>query len=342
MSRAFALIRGMLVLTALYSPALYAQFEDSVQVVPKEVSKPTQKPPPDKSRQGRDSAEAERKAQKAMARLEAAEKELAALKAQQQREREAVDRRTRSEADYPAGRQFRDCPSCPEMVVIPSGSFDMGSPDHGGSDEGPVRRVTHPKRFALGRFEVTFVEYDQCVSEGGCGHRPDEWGWGRENRPVINVNWDDAQAYVKWLSGKTGKPYRLPSEAEWEYAARAGSTARYPWGDEIGSNRANCDGCGSEWERKQTAPVGRFAANRYGLHDTVGNVFEWVEDCWNGSYGGAPADGSAWRKGECGQRMVRGGSWFYGPYMARSANRLRFDTGDRSSFLGFRVARTLF
>jgi len=310
MSRAFALIRGMLVLTAMYSAALYAQFEGSVKVVPKAVSKPTQKP--------------------------------------------AADRRPRSEVDYPAGRQFRDCPSCPEMAVIPSGSFDMGSPDQEkgrASDEGPVHRVTHPKRFALGRFEVTFAEYDQCVSEGGCG-LTDDWGWGRGNRPVINVSWADAQAYVKWLSGKTGKAYRLPSEAEWEYAARAGSTGRYPWGNDIGRNRANCDGCGSAWDNKQTAPAGRFAANRFGLHDTVGNVSEWVEDCWNGSYGGAPADGGAWRTSECERHVIRGGSWNNVPDSGRFANRGWGDSGVRNfgvvnygvrNFsLGFRVARTLF
>jgi formylglycine-generating enzyme required for sulfatase activity len=331
---------GLLLAVLLIGPS-HAQFEGSVKVVPKEVKKP----PPDKSGQGRDSAEAERKAQKALARLEAAEKELAALKAQQQREREAADRRMPSEADYPAGRQFRDCPSCPEMAVIPSGSFDMGSPDQEkgrASDEGPVHRVTHPKRFALGRFEVTFAEYDQCVSEGGCGHRPDDGGWGRGNRPVIDVSWNDAQAYVKWLSGKTGKAYRLPSEAEWEYAARAGSPAAYPWGGEIGSGFANCAGCGSEWDHKQTAPVGRFAANRFGLHDTVSNVWEWVEDCWNVSYGGAPADGSAWRTGDCGRRVVRGGSWGNYPVNGRSAKREWDVTGRRVNLLGFRVARTLF
>jgi len=229
-------------------------------------------------------------------------------------------------------------------VVIPEGHFQMGSPDDEAGrnqDEGPTHDVNIAKPFALGRYEVTFAEYDQCVSEKGCGHRPDDEGWGRGNRPVIGVSWNDAQAYVQWLSGKTGKAYRLPSEAEWEYAARAGSPVAYPWGGEIGSGLAHCDGCGSEWDNKQTAPVGRFAANRFGLHDTVGNVWEWVEDCWNESYGGAPADGSAWRTGDCGRRVVRGGSWRYIPDGARSANRNRFVAGVRDVILGFRVAREL-
>jgi len=257
----------------------------------------------------------------------------------------AADLKARLEREFPPGRHFKDCEDCPVLVVIPVGSFDMGSPDQEigrHSNEGPVHRVTHPKPFALGRFEVTFAEYDQCVSEGGCGHRPNDEGWGRGNRPAINVSWDDAQAYVQWLSGKTGKLYRLPSEAEWEYAVRAGSSERYPWGDEIGGNRANCGGCGSEWDRKQTAPVRSFAANRFGLHDTVGNVWEWVEDCWNESYGGAPADGSAWRTGDCGRRVVRGGSWFDFPEIVRSAVRSGIVTVVRDNGLGFRVARTLF
>jgi len=203
-------------------------------------------------------------------------------------------------------RRFRDCGGCPELVEIPGGRFRMGSSQK--NDEKPAHTV-EVSRFALGRYEVTFAEYDQCVSEGGCGHRPNDGGWGRGNRPVVNMSWADAQAYVKWLSSKTGKGYRLPSEAEWEYAARAGSTADYPWGNAIGRNRANCNGCGSAWDNKQTAPAGSFAANRYGLHDTVGNVWEWVEDCWNESYGGAPADGSAWRTGARGGRASVGGAW---------------------------------
>ena len=193
------------------------------------------------------------------------------------------------------GDVFRDCDVCPEMVVVPAGEFMMGSPpseEGRGDDEGPVHRVTISEPFAVGVYEVTFEEWDACVSGGGCGgYRPE--GWGRSSRPVINVSWDDAQAYVAWLSGKTGEAYRLLSESEWEYAARAGTTTRYHWGDDVGRNRANCvdDYCGDSWEF--TAPVGSFGANGFGLHDILGNVREWVEDCWNGSYAGAPSDGSA-------------------------------------------------
>ena len=175
------------------------------------------------------------------------------------------------------------------------------------------------------------------------GHVSDS-GWGRGRRPAINVSWDDAQAYVKWLSSITGKPYRLLSEAEYEYAARAGTETAYPWGDDIklnGKAMANCVGCGSQWDGEQTAPVGSFAANQFGLYDMVGNVWEWAEDCWNESYQGAPADGSAWTSGDCSRRIIRGGSWNDNPVLLRSAYRLRNNAGGRDVSLGFRVARTL-
>ena len=136
------------------------------------------------------------------------------------------------------------------------------------------------------------------------------WVWGRGNRPAIDVSWHEAQAYVAWLSEKTGKRCRLLSESEWEYAARAGAATRYSWGDGIGRNRANCSGCGSRWDDRQTAPVGSFAANGFGLHDMHGNVWEWVADCWNGSYAGAPSDGSARESGNCSRRVLRGGAWY--------------------------------
>ena len=243
------------------------------------------------------------------------------------------------------GHKFRDCPECPELVVVPSGSFDMGSPEseEGRYDEeGPVHRVTFARPFAVGVYEVTFGEWDACVSGRGCGgHRPDDEGWGRGKRPAINVSWDDAKAYVRWLSRKTGEEYRLLSEAEWEYVARAGTTTRYWWGNRIGRNRANCDGCGSRWDYEQTAPVGSFSANPFGLHDVHGNVREWVEDCWNESYHGAPSDGSAWESGECRKRVLRGGSWNYEPRNLRSANRNWLTSGNRYYIDGFRVARTL-
>ena len=247
---------------------------------------------------------------------------------------------------WEAGAVFRDCPECPEMVVVPAGSFMMGSPvsekDRYDS-EGPVHRVTIAAPFAVGVYEVTFDEWDACVGAGGCGgYRPDDRGWGRGNRPVIMVSWEDAQAYVDWLSGKTGESYRLLSESEWEYAARAGTTTRYHWGDDIGRNRANCwdSHCGDSWD--YTAPVGSFGANGFGLHDVYGNVWEWVEDCRNESYVGAPSDGSAWLSGNCDRRVLRGGSWLHNPRDLRAAYRGGRSTGNRYNItVGFRVARTL-
>ena len=159
---------------------------------------------------------------------------------------------------------------------------------------------------------------------------------------MMNVDWNQVQTYAMWLSEKTGKTYRLLSEAEWEYVARAGSgTRKYNWGNEVGRNLANCAGCGSRWDREQTAPVGSFGANGFGLHDVHGNVSEWVQDCWNDSYAGAPADGSAWEQGNCDIRVLRGGSWIFGPRILRSAYRERYPSGNRIYLVGFRVARSL-
>ncbi len=223
--------------------------------------------------------------------------------------------------------RLRDGSEGPEMVVIPEGRFMMGSPgtEEGHyDDEGPQREVRIPRPFALGRCAVTFEEYERF--SGATGRTPPEdAGWGKGRRPVINVSWEDASAYAQWLSKESGRPYRLPTEAEWEYAARAGTTTRYWWGDEIrqdGKVWANCNGCGSDGDAKQTAPAGSFAPNPWGLHDMLGNVWEWVEDCWHGSYTGAPGDGSAWLKengGDCALRVVRGGSWSSGPRDVRSA-----------------------
>ena len=240
------------------------------------------------------------------------------------------------------GTVFRDCPTCPELVVIPAGSFRMGcvSGRDCARDQRPVHEVEVPS-FAMGVYEVTFDEYDRFALATGRG-RPRDRGWGRGSRPVINVTWHDAVAYAEWLSRETGEAYRLPSESEWEYAARAGSTTRYPWGTDMGRNRANCDGCGSRWDDDRTAPVGSFAANAWGLHDTHGNVLEWVKDCWHRNYVDAPADGSAWTSGgDCGRRVSRGGAWYYSRNQARSANRYRSPADNRSGVDGFRVARTI-
>ena len=230
------------------------------------------------------------------------------------------------------------------MVVVPAGAFRMGcvSGQDCDDDEYPVHRVTIGSPFAVGVYEVTFAEWEACVRAEGCeGYRPDDEGWGRGRRPVMNVNWKDAQAYVAWLSRESGAGYRLLSEAEWEYVARAGRETAYSWGDEIGKNRANCDGCGSRWDDKYTAPVGSFGANAFGLYDMHGNVREWVDDCWNGTYEGAPTDGTAWKRGNCDHRVLRGGSWDRPPRTLRSALRGRRSTGYRTFNFGFRVARRL-
>jgi formylglycine-generating enzyme required for sulfatase activity len=239
---------------------------------------------------------------------------------------------------------FRDCAKdCPEMIVIPAGEFMMGpSADEKArfGDQTRAHKVTIARPFAVSKFDVTFADWDACVAAGGCPQIGDA-GFGRETKPVINVTWNDAQQYVTWLSRLTGQPYRLPTEAEWEYAARAGTATAYSWGDEIGQANANCSGCGSAWDNRGTSPVGSFKPNAFGLYDTAGNVWQWVEDCYHGDYAGAPADGSAWTGGDCGRRVVRGGSWVDRSQFSRSAHRLRFSTLFRMSNIGFRVARTL-
>jgi formylglycine-generating enzyme required for sulfatase activity len=245
---------------------------------------------------------------------------------------------------------FRECDKCPEMVAVPAGSFTMGSPEaepERTGDEGPQHAVTIGKRFAIGRYALTFDEWDACVAEGGCGgYAPEDQGWGHGRRPVINVSWNDAQAYAAWLSRKTGKTYRLLSEAEREYVTRAGTTTPFWWGATITTSQANYNGTdafagGAKGEyRHQTLPVDSFAPNPFGLFQVHGNVWEWVEDCWHAGYAGAPADGSAWTSPECNLRVVRGGSWFYAPGGLRSANRDRAKPANRYYDYGFRVART--
>jgi formylglycine-generating enzyme required for sulfatase activity len=254
-----------------------------------------------------------------------------------------------------SGESFKDCADCPEMAAAPSGSFTMGSPQSEPErydDEGPQHKVTIAEPFAAGKFAVTFAQWDACVAAGGCGgYKPGDNGWGRGDRPVVNVSWDDAKAYVAWLSKKTGKTYRLLTEAEREYVTRAatapGKETPFWWGSSITPERANYDGNstyaggGAQGEyRQKTAPVKSFEPNPWGLYQVHGNVWEWVEDCWADDYANAPRDGSAITSAECAVRVARGGSWLSEAKLLRAAVRSKGEPGDRHNSLGFRVART--
>ena len=245
---------------------------------------------------------------------------------------------------------FADCAECPEMVVIPAGEFTMGSPTselYRGAEM--QHRVTIPLPFALSKQEITFEQWDACVADSGCGgYMPDDEGWGRGSRPVINVSWNDAKAYVEWLSRKNGQQYRLPSEAEWEYAARAGTTTPFWFGSTITTDQANFDGSSSTGlspkaaNRQKTLPVESFPANAFGLNDMHGNVWEWVEDCWHDEYTSqAPVDGSPWTDPTCSGHVLRGGSWEDYSGDARSAARVGGATEDQFYSDGFRVARRI-
>ncbi len=247
---------------------------------------------------------------------------------------------------------FRECATCPEMIVVPTGRFTMGSPNNEairGADEGQQHVVTFARQFAVGRFAVTFDEWDACLADGGCnGHSPSDQNWGRGMRPVILVNWADAKAYVGWLSRKTGKAYRLLSEAEREYVTRAGTTTPFWFGNAVSLNQANYGGADtyslskSGFPKQQTIPVNNFLPNPWGLYQVHGNVREWTEDCYNASYAGAPSDGSPWLKGDCNRRVTRNGSWVNMSALLRSAFRGNIAASDlRSGTIGFRVARSL-
>jgi len=250
-------------------------------------------------------------------------------------------------ADAPAEgpRIFRDRladgSQGPELVVIPAGRFEMGDlQGNGDPDEAPVREVTLARPFALGRYEVTFEEYDHFARATG-NPLLDDSGFGRGRHPVVNATWPDALAYVLWLSEQSGERYRLPSEAEWEYAARAGTRTGFWWGDEPQPGRANCSGCGTEWDGDRTAPVGSLPANPFGLHEVLGNLWEWTADCFHDSYQGVPSDGRAHVYRHCGQKVVRGGSWVVPPRELRAANRWRIYPVAPSDEIGFRVVREL-
>jgi len=272
-------------------------------------------------------------------------------------------------------REFKECSVCPVMVGVPGGNFVMGSPagEAGRFDtEGPQHEVAI-KAFALGKYDVTTEEFLLFLKDTNYQPEPCNWilnlRWRSQGRglayppfvgqpsrwPAVCLDWRDAQAYVAWLNAKAKSerpalagrdgPYRLPSEAEWEYAARAGTTTARWWGDALGAGNANCNGCGSRYDNHVLAEVDSFAANAFGLHGMLGNAWQWVDDCWHESYAGAPGDGSAWGAAECAKHVVRGGSWNNVPIFVRSAARSGSEHNggeyDYSSVAGFRIARTL-
>jgi formylglycine-generating enzyme required for sulfatase activity len=241
----------------------------------------------------------------------------------------------------PAG-SFRDTLAMggagPGMIEFHADSFEMGSGSMSQNFDERPRHTVQLARFAMSKHEITFDDYDRFASATG-RRRPSDEGWGRGKRPVINVSWDDAVAYTRWLSEQTGHPYRLPTEAEWEFVARSGAISRYWWGNDPGQGNANCFDCGGEWAGRSTAPVGRFGASGFGMHDMAGNVREWVQDCYQGSYAGAPADGTAVELGGCSERVARGGSFSSSSQALRSASRERYNAESRLDDLGFRVVR---
>ena len=229
----------------------------------------------------------------------------------------------------------------PDMVILPKGQFRMGDLNGQGDDnELPVRTVTIPKPFALSRYEVTFEQYDRFADATG-RQRPADEGWGRGKQPVINISWQEANAFTEWLAAETGQPYRLPTEAEWEYASRASTESAFWWGNELRRDKAVCDECGGEFAGQQPAPVGSTPANPWGIHDMNGNVDEWVQDCYLDSYEGAATDASAVDIPNCRHRVMRGGSWFDIGRLIRSASRYRHPANRSRNTWGFRVALEL-
>jgi formylglycine-generating enzyme required for sulfatase activity len=232
--------------------------------------------------------------------------------------------------------ELKDCPACPVLIGLPAGSFTMGSNSSDPSEK-PAHHVALKKPFAIGKNEVTVAQWNACVTAGACTRTSEDNRPG--NTPVRDVSWDDAQLYLKWLSTTSGQPFRLPTEAEWEYAARGGTASRYWWGEQMAKGKANCKECGDPWQESGPAPVGSFAPNSYGLYDMNGSVWEWVHDCWHNTYKGAPTDGSAWDEATCRVRVIRGASWREGASYMPSTTRFKYDAAVRQSQNGFRVAR---
>ena len=225
-------------------------------------------------------------------------------------------------------------PLIPDMVSIPAGTFAMGSDDD--PSERPIHRVTI-KSFAISKFPITVGEWNACVAAKGCSYAPA----GRDDAPVTNLSWTDAQQYVEWLSKVAQKPFRLPTEAEWEYAARGGTKSKFWWGDQLQVAMANCKGCSEPYETSHPSKVGSFKPNPFGLYDMGGNVHQWVADCWHNNYQGAPSDGSAWVENDCSSRVIRSGSWKNDPSYVRSSNRDHYDATVRYPTHGLRVALSL-
>jgi formylglycine-generating enzyme required for sulfatase activity len=233
--------------------------------------------------------------------------------------------------------EFQDCERCPIMVKVPGGTYIMGS--NGDSTEQPRHSVTIAP-FAVGKFEATEAEWVACATGGGCGYKPGAAA-GSPERPMANLSWDDANEYVRWLATATGKPYRLLTEAEWEYAARAGTETRYPWGGDIGVAKANCIGCGGTYDPARPADIAQFAPNPWDLYGMLGGVAEWTDDCWHHNYTGAPANGSAWLGSPCSTRVVRGGSWKNPPSDLTVSSRNFYDSSVRYIANGLRVALSM-
>jgi formylglycine-generating enzyme required for sulfatase activity len=230
------------------------------------------------------------------------------------------------------GAEVKDCPACPPLIALPAGAFTMGS-NTSDPSERPAHTVTLAAPFAIGKTEVTVEQWNACAA---C-HRSTQGA----RTPVRDVSWDDVQHYLKWLSSASGKAYRLPTEAEWEYAARGGTASAYWWGEKMAAGKANCKECGPPWQGDAPANVGSFAANPYGLYDMNGSVWEWVDDCWHTSFKQAPADGRAWDAPNCTVRVIRGGSWREGASYMVSSTRFKYDASVRNSQNGFRVARSV-
>jgi formylglycine-generating enzyme required for sulfatase activity len=242
-------------------------------------------------------------------------------------------------AHPPTAGEIRDCAACPIMVAVPAGSFAMGSNTDDPSEK-PVHRVSIGAPFAIGKFPVTVEQWNACVAAGACQKLTPESN-SIKTAPARDLSWDDAQQYVKWLTRTTGKPYRLPTEAEWEYADRAGTTTAYWWGEQMRKGNANCKDCGDPWHKEGPENVGTFAANPLGLYDMNGGVWEWTADCWHNTYQGAPVDGHAWDSPGCEMRAIRGGSWREGGDYMLSATRFKYSAGVRQSQNGFRVVKDL-